>query len=195
MSTSLIGRVLRPATLLVAGMLLGQVTIAVTTSPTSAATVQTRVSSCAGPSFHPLESSIRYQPNGRGITLHASAGGSDHLFACDPKLPHKAVVTKVRFTVSDYSEVMDVRDCSLLRASLGAAFAVPEVMGSVPTTGVTAEPEQIRMSDVTIRRATIDNALYGYWLQCDMHVGGADDSGFVQIIGAVVTYTISSTNG
>ena len=82
----------------------------------------------------------------------------------------------------------------LLRASLGAAFAVPEVMGSVPATGIAAQPDVVRASDTTIRRATIDNALYGYWLQCDMHHSSPGDTGFVQIIGVLVTYRISSAN-
>jgi hypothetical protein len=55
-SSSLMGRVLRPVALLVAGTLLGQATLAVTTSPTAAATAQRWVSSCTGP---PIPDSCR----------------------------------------------------------------------------------------------------------------------------------------
>lgn len=195
MSDSILGRVLRPVTLLLAGMLLGQVTLSVAT-PTTAATTRTRVASCSGLNFHPIHYQTTWRWDGHVLMRVTDAG--DGWFLCDPNLPNKAVVTRVRFTLQDDDRDINIRFCGLMRASLTSGSTSSQALATVSETGLTARPGTVRRTDGSISRATIDQSRYSYWLQCQIVFNG----GLVRveerhhgIIGADVTYKISSTNG
>ena len=188
MSRSPIARLVRPAILLVAGMLLGQGALAVAAPSAPAATTQVRITSCAGMNFRPIDSATGYTWTGRRLER---GNGGDGWFLCDPQLPHRAVVTKVRFTVYDSSSLNEVRYCALVRHGLAAANSEPVAIAGVAATGVGAEPGSIRLTDTSILTPTIDNGNFAYWLQC-LITGGASLTG---LIGADVTYRISSANG
>jgi hypothetical protein len=190
---SMFTRVLRPVTLLVAGMLLAQATLSVA-APTTAATTYTRAVSCAGLDFHPIDSRTQYRWEGR--LLYRTTQGGDGWFLCDPNLPNKAKVTRVRFTVKDSTDLQSVTYCALSRGSLATSGSV-DVMADITGTGMAATPGVVRRSDTTISHATIDQTKYAYWLQCQIvwHPSLSSTAANAGIIGADVTYTISSTNG
>jgi len=196
MPTSLLGRVLRPVTLLAAAMLLSQATLSVATPTTTAATTLTRTVSCAGLNFHPIDSRTTYR--WEGPMLYRFDGQGDGWFLCDPNLPNKAKVTRIRFTVRDVLNQIDVRYCGLVRSGLGTSGGAPVAMGVIENTGLAAAPGIVRRSDSSISYATIDQTAYAYWLQCQIHFGaglGGLGGPYGAIIGAEVTYRISSTNG
>src|SRR4029079_3664876 len=107
------------------------------------------------------------------------------------------VVKQVRFTVKDIHDISEVRYCALIRTPLAVAGVV-QAMAVMQSTGVAAHPGIIRLSDASIAFATVDNANFGYSLQCQIYfdpsviaVGGA----YTGIIGASVIYTISAAAG
>ena len=153
----------------------------------SAAT-QTRVVSCAGLNFYPTDYLTTYDNSGPLRTRLDSNGSG--VFRCDPGLPNKAVVTKVRFTLLDQAGTPYLVDsCALNRSGLTTTTATSfQALASVPgTSSVGIE----RLTDSTIDFNTINNALFGYWIEC--RINGA--APYVGIYGADVTYTISSANG
>jgi hypothetical protein len=166
-------------------------------APADVATTLSRTASCAGLNFHPIDSRTTYQWTNRTLWRDTSAG--DGWFLCDPKLPNKATVTRVRFTVHDDSSVTNVQYCGLARSGLTASNASSGdavAMAVVPATGMDSAPGTVRLSDTTISHATIDESNYTYWLQCRVDlIVSAIGAPFAGIIGADVTYTISSTNG
>lgn len=194
----------RPAWLL-AGMLAGAMVVAptVTALSTSApAAVQTRVASCQGLNFHAIttDTTFGYRNNNGTMLIRYDSGQADDpdgFFLCDPGLPNKAVVTKVQFTVFDGVELGEVRYCALYRAGLTASNAddASQLMAEVGTTGMAAQPGVVRRSDTSIANATIDNASWGCWLQCQINFPQGSSSNGVGIYGANVTYQISAANG
>lgn len=70
-------------------------------------------------------------------------------------------------------------------------------MAVVEPTGMSATPGTVRRSTSAISNATIDDASFAYWLQCQIIFGSGltNTAGHNGIIGADVTYRISSTNG
>jgi hypothetical protein len=196
-STSLIGRLLRPVTLLAAGMLLSQATLSIAAPTTTAATTLTRMTNCASYDFRPIDSQTDFIWHNR--TVYRTTDEGDGYFLCDADLPNKATVTKVRFTVRDVDDRINVRYCALVRQSLMTAESANHVMAVVSETGMTATPGVVRRSDTSISRATVDLEDYAYVLQCQIQFH-ADLFNYLKspptgIIGAVVTYRISSTNG
>lgn len=184
------GRLVQPVALFVAGMVAASAAAAVAAPQApQATTTQTRVASCAGMNFHPIHSDTQFAWQGRRLYREGTSG--DGWFLCDPHLPHRAVVTKVRFTVYDSSGLNELRWCALVRQGLSTAGSSPVAIAEVAATGVDDEPGTVRSPDVTISDPTIDNNAYAYWLQC--HITGGDD--LIAIIGADVTYRISSANG
>lgn len=153
-----------------------------------AATItQTRVVNCHGLAFYPVRSSSGYSSGG----VARYGDGEKTTFTCDPRLPHRAVVTKVRFTVRDQSFYSQVSNCALGRSPLAAATAgTIEVMASVPATGAAEVPYTVRLETTSIQYPTINNGAYVYWLQCDVETVGGE-----QIFGADVTFTITQNNG
>lgn len=193
---SVLGRIVRPAILLAAGILVGQgaLTIAAPTAP--AATTQTRIASCAGFDFHPIDSGTEERWSDR-IKYRRSKEG-DGWFMCNPNLPHRAVVTKVRFTLKDASDLIDLQYCGLVRIPLTVSGAIQPLAFAVAGTGLVEEPGIKRYGTTAIDFATIDNGAFAYTLQCHIvfapsliEIAGA----YAGIIGADVTYRISSANG
>ena len=193
MSRSLIVRVLRPVALLAAGMLLGQAALSIT-SPTTAATMQSRTSSCAGYAFQPLDSDTYAGYLAQGVRYGAPRSGSG-IFVCDPKLPNRAVVTSIRFVLWDESPEGEIQGCGLYRTGTTGSGAPRVVtMGRTPSTGLDARPRRITVSDRTIQSATVNTSSWGYWLQCQVHFPTADGRYFeAGIVSAHVNYKVDPT--
>lgn len=183
--------------LFVLGALIGIAVIAPATS--HAVTKYTRSASCAGLDFYPAMSSTDYDNAGTLRVWRMAVGGymSDGVFRCDPGLPNGAVVKKVQFTAL-LNDGNGVGDCSLRRSGLTAATAATgQDLGRVSfhTPGQTTTGA-VRLTDSSIANATIDNANYGYWLECLLLSpagwGGPAVSG---LYGANVIYTITAAKG
>jgi hypothetical protein len=156
-----------------------------------AVTTYTRTASCSAlGGFHPISNATDYTFK---TTRLWWLGGGSGFFLCDPGLPHKAVVTKVRFTIFDNWPSGEVRNCALVRSGLTPTTAESvQVLASVPATGVPYLNDQpLRPSDTSISYATIDNANFAYWLQCELTLY-LDAIG---LYGADVTYKITAANG
>jgi hypothetical protein len=107
------------------------------------------------------------------------------VFRCDPGLPTGARVKKVQFTIDSFASYQ----CLYRRSGLTAAGAViDETIGQISVTPTGGAPT--RLSTTTITNGTIDNATYGYWLECGLP---ANDQG--RLYGADVIYSISAANG
>jgi hypothetical protein len=157
-----------------------------------AVTTYTRWASCAGLSFYPLDYADGYGAQGTLRTRPYSDNQGDGYFLCDPGLPNGAVVTKVQFTVRDAHFISDMTNCALVRSSLIPSRAtIAEVLAG--PLGTSEEPGDVRLIDDSIAFATINNAKFGYWLQC--RIEAAPASGEIGLYGANVTYTITATNG
>jgi hypothetical protein len=197
MSGSIFLRTLRGVALFVAGMVAAGTSISVAAPTPAAATTHTRVTSCAGLDFHPITSDTSYDWDGGGVWRKPDSGDQrDGFFLCDPQLPDKAVVTRLRFTVVDDTLRAQVRFCALYRQAITVSGAndPAQLMANAGGTDMAGRPGVVRLNTSTIHRATIDHASYGYYLQCQINFqpGFAAET---QIIGADVTYRISSTNG
>jgi hypothetical protein len=160
-----------------------------------ATAIYSRVASCAGLSFYPTDSETKYSNNGalRIRTDNGAAGGSG-AFRCDPGLPNHAVVTKIQFTVAmeqvTQTLVIGVRNCQLRRSSLGATTAgAVQTLGSVNIPGNPPGGPK-RATTTSISFATVDNAQFGYWLECLMDTDAGATT--VGIYGADVTYSIAA---
>jgi hypothetical protein len=163
-----------------------------------ATTIYTRVASCAGLDFYPADSTTTYANNGalRTRTDDGTTGGSG-VFRCDPGLPNHAVVTRVQFTVSleqvTQTVVFGVRNCQLRRSALALATAgSTQTLGSVNLRTSPPGGTQ-RASTTSIRNATVDNAAFGYWFECQIDQDPIAVG--VGIFGADVYYTITAGNG
>jgi len=137
------------------GALLGGVPAA------EAVTTYTRSASCAGLDFYPTDSdsaytnlgSARYRPDNSGTGV----------FRCDPGLPTGAKVKKVQFTLDSFATYQ----CLYRRSGLTAAGAESyDTIGQVSISSTGGVPT--RLSTTTITNGTIDNANYGYWLECSL---------------------------
>jgi len=189
----------RPLALIIVGALLGALFVGPVAarylgigSPSDrvSAAIQTRTASCAGLSFYPTDSATGYANDGTLRFKSSYEGIGTGVFRCDPGLPNKAVVTKVQFTLRDATFRGGVYRCGLVRSGLTVATATSyQTLASVPDTF--EAPGIVRFTDSSILLGTIDNAKFGYWLECQ--VAGEDAS--VGIYGADVIYTISSADG
>ena len=178
------------------GALVGGALIAPVTS--QAATTYTRSASCAGLDFYPADSRTEYDNVGplrvwrSGDTVNAGSG----FFRCDPGLPTGAVVTKVQFTA--LLQAGDgMGDCALRRSGLTTTTATTnQDLGRVSFAGGSTNGV-VRLTDSSIDNAAIDNANWGYWLECSLNSGWgwstvSPSSG---LFGADVIYTISAAKG
>jgi hypothetical protein len=175
------------------------------------ATTYTRTVSCQGLNFHPDDSKTGYDYDNSSARelLYRSVGyryydtglfdeNGSGFFQCDPGLPDKAVVTRVRFTLLDNANgYAEVRYCGLFRSGLALSDTTYDVLASFPTTGMfNASPNPVRLSKSVIAHATVDNTKWAYFLSCQINLGtdvlSTDKAG---IYGADVTYTISAANG
>jgi hypothetical protein len=155
-------------------------------SPATAVTTYTRAVSCHGLAWQPISYQTQHTATG---TLRSS--GSTGYFICNPALPHKAVVTRVRFTLYDIAAAGWVDNCALVRAGLApTTAAAAQVMASVGQTQSLGTVQ--RFEDTTIDFATVDNMNYAYYLQCQIRLGSPNQQG---IYGADITYKITAGNG
>lgn len=163
--------------------------IAASTSP-SASSSQTRSVSCHAYEFQPVDSATGsdYHDAKR---IRAGTNGSG-FFVCDPRLPDRAVVTKVQFSIWDGSGSSEVQYCGLYRSGLTSTSAdTVQEMAAMPATGLAQAPGFARLTDTTIQHATVNTASYVYELQCNLPLAGQS----LGLFGADVIYTISSANG
>ena len=194
MSRSLPGRIARSATMFIAGLLAASaLSASVAAAPATVSSTLTRVTSCQGLNFHPIDSDQEY---GYDSSLMIHPRGDIHVgsgfFVCDPELPDRAVVTKVSFTVRDPEDHAEVRLCGLFRAGLTTStVGTVQELAQVSSTGLAASPGVVRKTDSSIAHSTVDNGSWGYELQCQVHytAGGRLPVG---ILGASITYRISS---
>lgn len=196
MSGSVFLRTLRGVVLFVAGMVAAGTSISIAAPVTPAAT-QTRVTSCSGLDFHPIASQTGFNWSGGGLYRTDTNGSHYGFFLCEPQLPNKATVTRVRFTVRDGDTVGQIRYCSLYRQGITTSSADDDsqIMADAGDTDMAGTPGYVRLSDSSIAHATVDHANYVYWLQCQINFSAGNSTSAVQIFGADVTYRISSTNG
>jgi hypothetical protein len=159
-------------------------------SPT--ATSQTRSVSCHAFEFLPIDSATHGDYfNSKRIRADTASGSG--FFVCDPKLPTRAVVTKVQFSIWDGSGSSEMKFCGLYRSGLGGATVAETIieLAAVPPTGIAQAPGFARLTDTSIQNPTIDNSKYAYWLQCNIPQAGQS----LGLYGADVIYTISAANG
>lgn len=188
----------RPVLLLLAGAALGMTLIAPVAARDSAATepavtTYTRSASCAGLSFFPNDSATGYFSS--GTLRYRTTVEGDGYFLCDPGLPNGAVVTKVQFTLLDETSFRDVVNCAMVRSGLTTATATSaQVLAGPLRTSGDQEGLSERPSDTSIEFATINNAKFGYWLQCKIESNGSSGPQ-VGIYGAEVIYKISAAKG
>jgi hypothetical protein len=161
-------------------------------APVSSATYYTRAASCHGFNFFPNTSAINYT---WASAARVATSVETSLFVCDPNLPHKAIVTKVQFTLQDGSSAGNLQNCALVRSSLVPTSAGGfEVMASVPATSYLLAPGNIRLTTSTISYATVDLANHAYYVQCEVFILGGPNSQ-VGIFGADIIYKITAGNG
>ena len=174
----------RPAFLLAAGIAIGALLAPAFGGGAQAVTTYTRAVSCQGINFQPITDTTGYDLFGTRRIANNSG-----YFVCNPNLPNKAVVTKVRFTLFDDKNGGNVNDCALVRAGLTAATVdTTQVMAAF---GTTNDSGLQRMSDTSISYPTIDNLNYAYYLQCQINPSGYNEG----IYGADITYKITAANG
>jgi hypothetical protein len=155
-----------------------------------AVTTYTRAVSCQGLNWLPTEDGTRYRSDGTLRWSNGSTDGNPGYYVCNVDLPHKAVVTRVRFTLLDEISDADLRNCGLVRAGLTTATAeYAQLMAAV---GATEQVGIQRLTDTTINYATVDNTNYAYYLQCQFFSFGNEHVG---IYGADITYKITAANG
>jgi hypothetical protein len=153
---------------------------------TEQATTQSRSVSCSSTGFFPLDSDTSYE--NYGVVRSAERGD---IMRCEIALPHRAVVTRVRFTLWDNNASGSVGPCALKRMDLVAATTgVEQTMASVAATGVGPTPGKTRVSAPSITSPAVDDSRYVYWLQCQV-----DGTPFTGVYGADVTFNITSANG
>jgi hypothetical protein len=154
------------------------------------ATSQTRSVSCNAYAFQPVDSATGADYANAKRT-RVGTGGSG-FYSCDPGIPHRAVVTKVQFSIWDGSGSSEVKFCGLFRSGLTSSNVdTVQELASVPATGIAQAPGFARLTDSSIQNATIDTSAFVYWAQCNLPQAGQS----LGIFGANVTFTISAANG
>jgi hypothetical protein len=189
MLRDLLARLGRPTVLVTQGIVIGALVAgAFAGSGAEAATTYTRAVSCHGFGFEPVNDSIGYETNGTRRVPRTYG-----YFVCAVDLPHKAVVTRVRFTLYDTAPVGAlIRNCGLVRSGLtSATSATAQVLAAVPST--TGAPGVIRLEDTTINYATVDNMNYVYYVHCE--IDAYDYFNQLGIYGADITFKITAANG
>jgi hypothetical protein len=160
------------------------------TAAPSATAAQTRSVSCSAFDFLPLDTATGFD---YALTKRFRTGteGSG-FFVCDPHLPHRAVVTKVQFSIWDGSGSSEVKFCGLYRSGLAASGSeTVEELAALDPTGLAEAPGFARPTDTSIQNATINTTSFAYWLQCKLEQAGQS----LGLYGADVVYTITAANG
>jgi hypothetical protein len=188
-------RLWRVGALITTGVIVGAFIVAPTTAAPTPAATQTRALSCPGIGFHVIDADT--EPAYEGTILYRRGTLGSGFFVCPVDLPHRAVVTKVQFTLKDAYVGAQARFCGLVRIDLAAGSAgAHRVLGEVPDTGSAAAPGTIRRTDNSISYATVDNTRYSYYLQCQLTADGSPlEDVDLGLYGATVIYRISSSNG
>ncbi len=178
-----------------AALLIGPV-VAIGRPHTAAAAIQTRTTSCSAYDFHPVDSGLVTRVRDGYVMRGFSTG--DGFVTCRPDLPNGAVVTKVEFTYIDTDPGTDLRYCGLFRSDLRARSAgAYQELAQLPTSAI-ASYNPVRVADSSIQHATVNQARYGYWLQCKLEGQGNAEDGVNPdngLHGATVTYKVSAANG
>ncbi len=163
-------------------------------------TTYTRSASCAGLDFYPTDSRTEYDNTGTMRAWRTGDGPSGSgVFRCDPGLPTGAVVKQVQFTALmeqvTATQSAGVSSCALRRAGLTVASAT--TVQDLATVQFGAAGGVVRLTDNSITNATIDNASWGYWLECTFNDSWPWDSITPRtgLYGADVIYTISAAKG
>lgn len=139
---------------------------------------------CVSYAWHPVDGTTTTTMSAGRIVVTSNAG--DHLVTCGLSLPSGVVVTKVQFTLQDSTTTGQATDCGLFADPMkGTATTQNVELAAVPYTGIPAAPNRVRLTDSSIKNATI-RADHAYWLQC--RLGTADTGGETGVYGATVTY-------
>ena len=137
-------------------------------------TYLTRSASCAGVNFYASDSTDTYGTNG---ARRWNNGDASETFQCNADLPTGAIVTKVQFNVANAAQ------CFLTRVSFGLAPTYDHMASVTHGNGAPAV-----LTTTNISHATVDNANFGYVLEC-----GLDPDGY--LYGADVIYKITAAKG
>jgi hypothetical protein len=161
------------------------------TAASSAAAAQTRSVSCHAFDFTPIDTAT--ESDYASAKRYRTGTGGSGFFVCDPGLPHRAVVTKVQFSIWDGSGSTEVKYCGLYRSGLATASSSENIqkLAALPPTGIAEAPGFARLTDTSIQNATVNTNSYAYWLQCNLGVAGQS----LGLYGADVFYTITAANG
>jgi hypothetical protein len=152
------------------------------------ASLYTRHFSCAGTAFTPATDEA-WNIDGSGIYPD---DGVNEIFRCSVDIPDGGIVTRVDVSVLDNDATDDVSDCEMWRTDMAATIGNEDQMADTGgTTGAAAAGQ--RLSDTTITTATIDNASFSYFVQCNLEQTGTD--ALVLLYGTNLTYTITGTAG
>jgi hypothetical protein len=130
-------------------------------------------------------------------------------YFCNAVLPNGAIVSKVQFTALDNTNAEELRYCALVRSGMGAtAGNTYAVVAQAASTGYAAKPGRVRLNaPVHASNATVDNAKFAYFLQCQFNYNppptvaaptvqpAAQQINLVGLWGATITYRVSAANG
>jgi hypothetical protein len=183
--TSRLGRELYVALLLALTVLMASYVV----TPVGGATYSFRAVSCHAFDFFPLTSANAYRQNAAERYPVAQ-----DFMTCAPDLPHKAIVTKVQFTINDASDTGKIQNCALCATPSSRRVQTcfrrwPPYLRPffIETLGIQ------RLSTSAFSSATIDNTRFAYFLQCQFLVGAASSQ--TSILGATVNFNITAGNG
>jgi hypothetical protein len=167
----------------------GGLALALLASPlgTTAATYYVRYVSCSGAAFQPLGEGYVYTTTTDGTKL---ADSSNATWACDPSLPHGALLTKLQVTMADFDTQGHIEctlmDVNMLASSLGGSFQV-----TVQTSDAEA-PGWVRRG-VTIPNYAVADDNNGYLIRCSTFSLGTPNN--LGVRGANVTFKITAAKG
>jgi hypothetical protein len=160
------------------------------TASSSGRATQTRSVSCHAFNFTPLDTATG--SNFASSKRYREGTGGSGFFVCNPGLPHRAVVTKVQFSVWDGSGSSEVQFCGLYRSGLAESSSeTVQELAAFPPTGIAQAPGFARLTDTSIQNATVNTNSFAYWLQCKLGQFGQS----LGLYGADVVYTITAANG
>lgn len=108
--------------------------------------------------------------------------------SCPIDLPDGAEVTSFTATVHDFDNVREV-DCALRRYDLIPPIAAPDTLAEAGTTTIGTLGD-IQVTDSSISTPVINNAAWGYTVDCDL---GFDQA--IGIYGVVVDFTVTGGLG
>jgi hypothetical protein len=148
-------------------------------------TTYTRAVSCAGIDFTPTDTDTDLTSDGGSIWRSSSNGHAT--VACNASLPHGAVVKRVDFTVVGYATA-PVSACGLYRVPQAASSAQNvRAVATVPSAN-SGTRQRVSTSNINAALATVNNAAYAYFLECQLPY-------LTTLYSGDVVYAITATNG